>query len=65
MIKTLQTIPLLVLLQVLPSSATVEPLVANGVCEEIFLELLVYPGIDDNEAHEIYKNCLETVGNNE
>ena len=63
MIKTLQTIPLLVLLQGLPSSATVEPLVANGVCEEVFLELLVYPGTTDDEAHEIYLNCLEVMGN--
>ena len=61
MIKTLQSLPLLVLLTGLPSSATVEPLVANGVCEEVFLELLDYPGIDDDEAHEIYLNCLELI----
>ena len=64
MIKTLTPIPLLALLQTLPSSATVQPLAANGICEEIYLELLYYQQIDDNEAHEIYENCLDFVGNN-
>ena len=61
--KTFLALPILFFLQILPGSATVEPLVAGGVCEEIFLEVLLYEGIDDNEAHEIYERCLDLIGN--
>ena len=60
--KTFLALPILFFLQVLPGSATVEPLLANGVCEEIYLEVLLYEGIDDNEARKIYENCLDLVG---